>query len=60
MYDGKSTLLIKNPINCYLISSPMLSNLKKNGDDSLTFYIQKENPGADKENNWLPAPDDTN
>ena len=25
MYDGKSQLLIKNPINRYLINSPMLS-----------------------------------
>lgn len=24
---------------------------------SLTLYIQKS-PGADKESNWLPAPDD--
>jgi hypothetical protein len=59
MYDGKSQLLIKNPINRYLINSPMLPNLKKNGDGSLTLYIQKDNPGADKESNWLPAPDDT-
>ena len=59
MYDGKSQLLIKNPINRYLINSPMLPNLKKNDDGSLTLYIQKDNPGADKESNWLPAPNDT-
>ncbi|WP_442481519.1 DUF1254 domain-containing protein [Aeoliella sp. SH292] len=59
MYDGKSQLLIENPINRYLINSPMLPELKKNDDGSLTLYIQKENPGADKESNWLPAPDDT-
>ncbi len=46
MYDGKSQLLIKNPINRYLINSPMLPNLKKNDDGSLTLYIQKDNPGA--------------
>ena len=57
MYDGKSQLLIKNPINRYLINSPMLPNMKKNPDGSLTLYIQKDNPGADKESNWLPAPD---
>jgi len=58
MYDGKSQLLIKNPINRYLINSPMLPNMKKNADDSLTLYIQKDSPGKDKESNWLPAPND--
>jgi hypothetical protein len=58
MYDGKSQLLIKNPINRYLINSPMLPDMKKNADGSLTLYIQKDSPGADKERNWLPAPDD--
>jgi hypothetical protein len=57
MYDGKSQLLIENPINRYLINSPMLPNLKKNPDGSLTLHIQKDSPGADKESNWLPAPD---
>jgi uncharacterized protein (TIGR02246 family) len=57
MYDGKTQLLIKNPINRYLINSPMLPNLKKNADGSLTIYIQKDSPGADKESNWLPASD---
>jgi hypothetical protein len=57
MYDGKTQLLIENPINRYLINSPMLPNLAKNADMSLTLYIQNKSPGADKESNWLPAPD---
>jgi len=57
MYDGKTQLLIKNPINRYLINSPMLPNLKKNQNGSLTIYIQKDSPGKAKESNWLPAPD---
>ncbi len=57
MYDGKTQLLIENPINRYLINSPMLSGMKKNSDGSLTLYIQKDSPGKAKESNWLPAPD---
>ncbi len=56
MYDGKTQFLIENPINRYLVNSPMLPDLKKNPDGSLTIYIQKESPGPDKESNWLPAP----
>ncbi len=57
MYDGKTQLLIENPINRYLINAPMLPDLKKNSDGSLTLYLQKDSPGKDKESNWLPAPD---
>ena len=59
MYDGKSQLLIENPISRYLINSPMLPGMKKNPDGSLTIYIQKDAPAADKKANWLPAPNDT-
>jgi hypothetical protein len=55
MYDGKTQLLVANPINRYLINSPMLSQLEKNADGSITLYLQKDSPGADKESNWLPA-----
>jgi hypothetical protein len=57
MYDSQSQLLIENPINRYLINSPMLPELKKNPDGSLSIYIQRNSPGKEKESNWLPAPD---
>jgi hypothetical protein len=56
IYDGKTQLLIQNPIGRYLINSPMLPTLKKDKDGSLTLYIQKDSPGKEKESNWLPAP----
>jgi hypothetical protein len=59
MYDGKTQFLIENPINRYLINSPMLPGMKTNPDGSLTLYIQKDSPGKDKEPNWLPAPNGT-
>ena len=58
MYDGKTQLLVDNPIDRYLINSPMLPDLKKNADGSLTLYIQKDKPtDASQAANWLPAPD---
>lgn len=56
MYDLPGQLLVKNPINRYLINSPMLPNLKLDADGGLTIYIQTGWPGKDKESNWLPAP----
>lgn len=57
MYDGKTQLLIDNPLNRYLLNSPMMDDFVMNEDGSLTLYVQKESPGKDLEPNWLPAPD---
>lgn len=57
MYDGKTQLLINNPLNRYLLNSSMLKDFVYEKDGSLTFYIQKDSPGKELENNWLPAPD---
>jgi hypothetical protein len=56
MYELPASLLVANPLNRYLINSPMLPALKRDADGGLTLYIQKDSPGKDKESNWLPAP----
>ncbi len=56
MYEMPKSLLVANPINRYLLNSPMLPQFKKDADGGLTLHIQNESPGADKEANWLPAP----
>ncbi len=56
MYELPSSLLVANPINRYLVNSPMLPQFKRDADDGITFYIQNDSPGAEKEANWLPAP----
>ena len=56
MYKMPESLLVDNPINRYLINSPMLPNLVKDPDGGLTIYIQNKSPGPEKEANWLPSP----
>jgi hypothetical protein len=56
MYELPASLLVANPLNRYLLNSAMLPQFKKDADGGLTFVIQNESPGADKEANWLPAP----
>lgn len=56
MYKLPSQLLVKNPINRYLINSPMPPHLKLDRDGGLTIYIQAESPGPARQANWLPAP----
>ena len=51
-------LLVANPIDRYLINSPMLPELTKDADGGVSFYIQKDRPtDPDQAANWLPAPD---
>jgi hypothetical protein len=56
MYELPSRLLVANPINRYLINSPMLPDLKRDSDGGCTLLIQREFPGKERESNWLPAP----
>ncbi len=57
MYDGKTQYLVANPLDRYLLNSTRLDDFKFDADGSLTFHIRKTSPGAEKEANWLPAPD---
>lgn len=56
MYELPSSLLVANPLNRYLINSPMLQDLKHDADGGVMLYIQHDSPGKEKESNWLPAP----
>jgi hypothetical protein len=56
MYDVPDLMLVANPIDRYLINSPMLPDFVRDGDGGITLYIQHESPGRDHEPNWLPAP----
>ena len=55
MYDVPQFYLVANPINRYAIGD-RTPGLKIGADGSLTIYMQKDSPGADKEANWLPTP----
>ena len=57
MYEMPESLLYANEIDRYLINSPMVPDLVPDPDGGVTIYLQHESPGADKESNWLPAPD---
>jgi len=47
-----------NPLKRYSLGTKN-KTLKHNDDGSLTLYAGAKSPGADKENNWLPAPNGT-
>lgn len=57
LYEMPSSLLSANPLNRYLLNSPMLPQFVRDADGGLTLYIQHESPGAALEPNWLPAPE---
>ncbi len=53
LYD-KDGFQVANSLNRFAVSSWM--PFKYNSDGSLDLYFQNENPGKDREANWLPAP----
>ena len=56
MYELPASLLTDNPLDRYLLNSPMLEDFVRDNDGAITLYLQHESPGTDKEANWLPAP----
>jgi hypothetical protein len=54
MYDAEY-FFVANPLSRYTLSAR--DEFKINGDGSLDFYLQHHPPGADREANWLPAPE---
>ena len=57
MYDGKSQLLVANPLKRYLLNSTNLSSYEYDADGSLTLHVSHNKPTTAMESNWLPAPD---
>jgi hypothetical protein len=53
LYD-QDGFQVGNSLNRFAVSSWM--PFKYNSDGSLDLYFQNDNPGKDKEANWLPAP----
>jgi hypothetical protein len=47
-----------NPLRRYSLGTKN-KTIKYNADGSLTLYASAKSPGADKESNWLPAPEGT-
>jgi hypothetical protein len=53
LYDAEG-YQVANPLNRFALGDR--DPLEFNADGSLDLYIQNRSPGADKEANWLPAP----
>lgn len=53
MYDDQG-FQTANPLNRFAIGDR--DALRYNADGSLDIYIQRANPGTDRESNWLPSP----
>ena len=54
MYD-EQLFFVANPLDRYTLSERNMFH--KNADGSVDLYLQHDNPGSLKEDNWLPAPD---
>jgi hypothetical protein len=55
MYTLPDRFLYANPLKRYSLGD-RTQNLRYDADGGLTLYLGHDWPGADNENNWLPAP----
>jgi hypothetical protein len=55
MYDGKTQLLVANPLGRYLLNSTMLDRFVREPDGAVVLDIARA-PVPGREANWLPAP----
>ena len=53
MYDDKF-FFVANPLNRFTLGQR--NKFTPNADGSVDLYIQHDNPGKEREANWLPAP----
>jgi len=53
MYDDRY-FFVPNPLNRFTLGQR--NKFTTNPDGSVDLYLQRDNPGGDKEANWLPAP----
>jgi hypothetical protein len=53
MYDDRY-FFVSNRLNRYALGAR--NALKTNADGSVDLYLQKNDPGGDRQANWLPAP----
>jgi len=55
MYTLPERMLVPNPISRYSIGD-RTPGLKADPDGGLSIWLQHDNPGPERESNWLPAP----
>ena len=54
MYELPSSLLVANPLNRYLINSPMLPQLRRDADGGVTLLIQRNPPARTRKPTGCP------
>ncbi len=57
MYDATTSLLVDNPVDRYLINSPMLPDLVEDADGGYTLHLRHTAPPEADYANWLPTPE---